>query len=120
MQDYDFASSGKFVLDVHDALKQAQHLLILHSEDYDSSFWTREEYSDATVFCEDRSDSATSKYRARGSRGGFVASLLATTAGGRPHKRQFSIPAEHLILVQRLVRLNLACRTLGQTHQNQR
>jgi hypothetical protein len=45
LQDYDFAHGGRFVLDIHDALKRAQHLLILFSGDYDSSFWTREEFS---------------------------------------------------------------------------
>ncbi len=45
VQDYDFAHSGHFVLDIHEALKQARHLLILHTEDYDSSFWTRQEFA---------------------------------------------------------------------------
>jgi hypothetical protein len=45
VQDYDFTINGKFVLDIHDALKQCRNLLILHSADYDSSFWTREEFA---------------------------------------------------------------------------
>jgi hypothetical protein len=41
VQDYDFASSSHFVLDIDHALKQSQHLLILYSHDYDTDFWTR-------------------------------------------------------------------------------
>ncbi len=45
VQGYDFTRSGRFVLDIHDALKQCRDLLILHSQDYDTSFWTREEFA---------------------------------------------------------------------------
>lgn len=45
VQDYDFTSSSRFVLDIHDALKQCRDLLILHSQDYDTSFWTREKFA---------------------------------------------------------------------------
>ncbi len=44
VQDYDFNRGGNFVLDIHDALRQCQHLLILHTEDYDSTHWTRQEF----------------------------------------------------------------------------
>jgi adenylate cyclase len=49
LQDYDFAHGSKFVLDIHEALKQARHLLILFSQDYESSFWTREEFASFLV-----------------------------------------------------------------------
>src|SRR5277367_1681063 len=45
VQDYDFSSSGQFVLDIDKALKQARHLLILYSLDYHSSFWTQQEFA---------------------------------------------------------------------------
>jgi Tfp pilus assembly protein PilF len=45
VQDYDFPHGGRFVLDIHEALKQARHLLILHTEDYDASFWTQQEFA---------------------------------------------------------------------------
>ena len=45
VQDYDFAASAHFVLDIDKALKQARHLLILYSGDYDTNFWTRQEFA---------------------------------------------------------------------------
>jgi tetratricopeptide (TPR) repeat protein len=45
VQDFDFASSGHFVLDIDRALKQSQHLLILYSHDYDTNFWTQQEFA---------------------------------------------------------------------------
>ncbi len=45
VQDYDFASSGHFGLDIDRALKQSRHLLIPYSHDYDSNFWTRQEFA---------------------------------------------------------------------------
>jgi tetratricopeptide (TPR) repeat protein len=45
VQDYDFASSGQFVLDINRALTEARHLLILYSHDYHSSFWTQQEFA---------------------------------------------------------------------------
>src|SRR5689334_9024162 len=49
VQDYDFGHSGHFVDDIDQALKQAQHLIILHTADYDSSFWTRQEFANFLV-----------------------------------------------------------------------
>jgi tetratricopeptide (TPR) repeat protein len=45
VQDYDFASSDQFVLDIDMALKQSRHLLILYSRDYDRNFWTQQEFA---------------------------------------------------------------------------
>jgi TIR domain len=45
VQDYDFPSSGQFVLDIDKALKQARDLLILYSLDCHDSFWTRQEFA---------------------------------------------------------------------------
>jgi hypothetical protein len=52
VQDYDFPSSGKFVLDIHDALKQCRNLIILHSNDYDASIAAHWKAPNA---CSDRS-----------------------------------------------------------------
>jgi hypothetical protein len=56
VRDYDFPHGGKFVLDIHEALKAARNLLILHSHDYDSSIWTREVF--ANFFSAAAGDSA--------------------------------------------------------------
>ncbi len=45
VQDYDFGHGGHFVDDIDRALKRARHLIILHTADYDSSFWTRQEFA---------------------------------------------------------------------------
>lgn len=45
VQDHDFPSGGKFTLDIHDGLKTCRHLIILHTAEYDASFWTREEFA---------------------------------------------------------------------------
>lgn len=45
LQDYDFASGNHVVLDIHQALQQARDLLILHTADYDASFWTQPEFA---------------------------------------------------------------------------
>ena len=44
VQDFDFPSGGHFVGNIDDALKKAQHLLILYSHDYDTNFWTQQEF----------------------------------------------------------------------------
>ena len=45
MQDYDAALGESFPLFIHDALTKARHLLVLHSADYDSTHWTRQEFA---------------------------------------------------------------------------
>ncbi len=44
VQDYDSTQGSVFPLFIHDALKAAQHLLLLHTADYDTNRWTREEF----------------------------------------------------------------------------
>lgn len=45
IQDYDFARGGDFVADIHDALTSARHLIVLHTQDYDQSYWTKKEFT---------------------------------------------------------------------------
>ncbi len=45
VQDYDAALGESFPLFIHDALTKARHLLVLHSADYDSTHWTRQEFA---------------------------------------------------------------------------
>ena len=45
VQDYDAALGESFSLFIHDALTKARHLLVLHSADYDSTHWTRQEFA---------------------------------------------------------------------------
>ena len=45
VQDYDAALGESFPLFIHDALTKARHLLVLHSADYDSTRWTRQEFA---------------------------------------------------------------------------
>ena len=44
VQDYDAVRGGSFPLFIHDALTQARDLIVLHSADYDSTHWTRQEF----------------------------------------------------------------------------
>jgi TIR domain len=44
VQDYDAVLGGTFPLFIHDALVQARHLIVLHSADYDTNHWTRQEF----------------------------------------------------------------------------
>jgi hypothetical protein len=44
VQDYDAVRGGSFPLFIHDALTQARDLFVLHSADYDTVHWTRQEF----------------------------------------------------------------------------
>ncbi len=45
VQDYDFGRGGDFVGDIHDALVSSRHLVVLHTADYDRTYWTRKEFT---------------------------------------------------------------------------
>ena len=45
VQDYDASHGETFTLFIHDALVKARHLIVLHSADYDSNHWTRQEFA---------------------------------------------------------------------------
>ena len=44
VQDYDTEHGGNFKLFIHDALVKARDLIVLHTADYDTNHWTREEF----------------------------------------------------------------------------
>jgi tetratricopeptide (TPR) repeat protein len=46
-QSHDFPLGGRFPADIHNALMDARHFLILHSADYTGSPWTQAEYASA-------------------------------------------------------------------------
>src|SRR5262249_53879343 len=45
VEDYDFRPGTSFVEAMHDGIKNSRDLLILHTADYETSFYTRKEFT---------------------------------------------------------------------------